>query len=779
MNDTRSAVASAPLDHMTDAVIVMDVEGRIVDWPSSAEALFGWARTEAVGRLAASLLIPNRFRDAFSETLDRLVSPCDDSLVPHHMEVSSLDKSGEEFLLDFTVTRLEVEGKRFLFGQARNLSDSRRREEHSSRQSVQFQLHNHTAALSSVGESLQASLTKSLDTLCSIAGWPAGIALALDYSDRTALKEKARHVAGDDRLQKFQTDHPFFQAPCDRGFLGRIWKSKEPAWTQEFHNLDPFCTPGLSDLGFRAAFGLPVLADEEIVAVLVFFAWEKTVPDSNMRMLIENLCEQLGRVVERSRWIEERARLAAIVDSSYDAIISKDLQGRIISWNQGAEQTYGYAAEEVLGQSARLLLPEGMEEEESSVADVVSTGHRLKLFETRRRCKDGSIIDVALTVSPIRDSRGRIVGASSIERNVTFPKQREKELRLAKRDAEKANQAKSEFLANISHELRTPMNAILGMVNLSLGEELSDVMRDYLTTAYESAQTLLYLLNDLLDFSRMSAGHLELENEPFRLRETLDTAMKSLSIRASEKGLELACQINKHVPHFLRGDAMRLRQVIVNLAGNAIKFTDQGEVVVDVRALSQRNSEVFLQFSVRDTGIGIPQEDQQKIFSPFTQVDASTTRNETGSGLGLAIVRELVGKMGGTVGLESEPGRGSHFYFTVPFEILPDANAAPHSTELVDLPVLVVDDNRTNQMILEESLSNWSMRPTVVGSAKAALEGAAKSRGRRTAFSLVDRGCAHAGNGRLPARRRAQRETAGDGRADDGAHVVVGGSADL
>ena len=247
-------------------------------------------------------------------------------------------------------------------------------------------------------------------------------------------------------------------------------------------------------------------------------------------------------------------------------------------------------------------------------------------------------------------------------------------------------------------------------------------MRDYLTTAYESAQTLLYLLNDLLDFSRMSAGHLELENEPFRLRETLDTAMKSLSLRASEKGLELACQINTHVPNFLRGDAMRLRQIIVNLAGNAIKFTDQGEVVVDVRALSRRDSEAFLRFSVRDTGIGISKEDQQKIFSPFTQVDASTTRNETGSGLGLAIVRELVGKMGGTICLESEPGRGSHFYFTVPFEVLPDARLTQGTTELVELPVLVVDDNRTNQVILEETLSNWSMRPTVVGSAKAALE---------------------------------------------------------
>jgi PAS domain S-box-containing protein len=487
----------------------------------------------------------------------------------------------------------------------------------------------------------------------------------------------------------------------------------------------------------ETVFGFPVIADEEIIAILVFCAWEEIVPHPDLLMVIDNLRHQLGRMVERKRWIEERARLAAIVDSSYDAIIGKDLDGRIITWNHGAEQVYGYQPHEVLGKSIRMLLPLGMEEEESSVTDVVATGHRLKMFETKRRCKDGTIIDVALAVSPIRDSRGRIVGSSSIERDVTLRKKKDKELLQAKREAEQANRAKSEFLANISHELRTPMNAILGMLHLSLGEDLSEPQRDYLKTAHESAQTLLYLLNDLLDFSRMAAGHMELEHEPFRLRETLDMAIKSLSLKASEKGLELACHIGKNVPNALSGDAVRLRQIIVNLAGNGIKFTDQGEVVVNVNVQSQSGNQVALRFSVRDTGIGIPKQHQEKIFAPFTQVDASTTRNETGSGLGLAIVRELVGKMGGTIGLESEPGRGSHFYFTVPFEVLPEVRTAPDGQELFGLPVLVVDDNRTNQVILEETLANWSMRPTVVGSAKAALKAIQDAEGQGASFPLI------------------------------------------
>lgn len=738
MTDPAATGPNPPWDETANAVLVMDTDGRIVEWPQTAEAMFGFRRSEAVGRLAASLLITDPRRDAFHECLEWLSSePADAAARNQRLEIVARHKSGEEIVIDLTLTRLNGQEPPLLLGQVRNLSSRIKHEADSSRERMESRLLGQVAALSSVESSFHESLQKCLDTLCGITGWPLGFALLRDPSHLHLATNHLWHMAADERLRGIQPEQFPIEVPKDEGFIGHIWRTGEPSWTSEWGEDDPLLTPALLEPGFQMVFGFPVIADEEIIAVLVFFDWEERIPNGDMMMVIDNLRHQLGRMVERKRWIEERARLAAIVDSSYDAIIGKDLNGRIITWNQGAEQVYGYTAQEVLGQSIRMLLPFGMEEEEPSVTEVVATGHRLNMFETKRRCKDGTVIDVALAVSPIRDSRGRIVGSSSIERDVTLRKKKDTELLHAKREAEQANQAKSEFLANISHELRTPMNAILGMLHLSLGEDLTEPLRDYLKTAHESAQTLLYLLNDLLDFSRMSAGHLELENEPFRLRETLDMAIKSLSLKASEKGLELACHISPHVPNSLKGDAVRLRQIIINLAGNGIKFTDQGEVVVNVNVQSQSGNHAALRFSVRDTGIGIPKQHQEKIFAPFTQVDASTTRNETGSGLGLAIVRELVGKMGGTIGLESEPGQGSHFYFTAPFEVLPETRAAQDSQELYDLRVLVVDDNRTNQVILEETLSNWSMRPTVVGSAKAALKVLEEAQNAEEPFPLV------------------------------------------
>ncbi|MCA9228494.1 MAG: PAS domain S-box protein, partial [Planctomycetales bacterium] len=291
---------------------------------------------------------------------------------------------------------------------------------------------------------------------------------------------------------------------------------------------------------------------------------------------------------------QERVRLADIVDSSYDAIIGRSLDGTIVSWNRGAERTYGYSAEEAIGRTIHLILPRRLEITEPNFASLIRHGEPFQQFETLRRRKDGSLIDVSLTVSPTFDVDGCLIGVSTIERDITQRKQREQELHSAKEAAESANRAKSEFLANISHELRTPMNAMVGMVELSLGEQISPLVRDYLQTASESTQVLLSLVNDLLDFSRMEAGRFEIEPEPFHLRQLLDEAMRTLSLRAHERGLELACYVEADVPDHLEGDGRRLRQIVINLAGNSIKFTEQGEVVVHVMVERRDDDEVTL-----------------------------------------------------------------------------------------------------------------------------------------------------------------------------------------
>src|SRR5271157_2002792 len=404
-------------------------------------------------------------------------------------------------------------------------------------------------------------------------------------------------------------------------------------------------------------------------------------------------------------------QLAAIVASSDDAIIGKNLDSIITSWNFGAERIFGYTYNEMIGTSITRLIPPDRQEEEREILSRIRRGEHCDHFETIRLAKDGRQLNCSVTVSPIKDSTGNVVGASKVMRDITERKRAERELHRAKEAAEAANRAKSQFLANMSHEIRTPMNGVIGMTGLLLDGELNPQQREFAEIIRASSETLLTIIRDILDFSKIESGKLVFEFLDFDLVETVESSLELLADAAHGKGIELACEIAPNVHARLRGDSGRLRQILTNLVGNAIKFTAKGEVVVRVSIASETLTQATVRFEVEDTGIGISPAVQDRLFQPFSQADGSTTRKYGGTGLGLAISKHLVAIMEGQIGVQSEAEKGSKFWFTVKLVKQLCPVVSREIIKVCDHRVLVVDDNSTNRKILGHQLLAWKMQP--------------------------------------------------------------------
>ncbi len=453
---------------------------------------------------------------------------------------------------------------------------------------------------------------------------------------------------------------------------------------------------------------------------------------NNMANNTESLLVSLGTSESKNRL------LATIVEQSSEAIWTRDLEGVITTWNAGATTMLGYSAAEVVGRKLDIdTSPPG---DETMRLTRLGVGERFS-YDTKATTESGTEIDMQVALAPLINDANECIGTIAVGRDVTQSKRAEEALRQARGAAEAANLAKSSFLARMSHEIRTPMNGVLGMTELLLETGLSSVQRKYAETVQSSGKNLLAIINDVLDFSKIEAGKLEIEEVNLDLRQSLEDIVDLLAERAHVKGLELACRIPADLNTLVKGDPLRLGQILTNLTGNAIKFTQKGSVVISLTREAQTDSAVTVRFEVTDTGEGISTESQLRIFEEFSQADGSTTRKHGGSGLGLAISRQLVEMMGGQLQVKSVLGAGATFWFTCKFLLQPNAPRDPsHSAltgALTGLKTLIVESSSVSRGILLSQICNWGMRVRVAETPEHGLELLRQAVAQKEPFDLA------------------------------------------
>jgi len=580
-----------------------------------------------------------------------------------------------------------------------------------------------TARALTESPTLEEAAPRMLEAVCRPLGWQCGATWEVNRARNRMRCVGTWHAPG---LPLDEFTAATMQTTFERGIglPGRVWERREPAWIPDVIHDTNFPRATVAErVDLHAAFALPIMQGRRCSGVLEFFSRDIREPSPDLLAMMTTICSQIGLFIERKRASDDLDRFFKL---SLDLLAVATFDGYFVRVNPAWHDVMGLSEEELRSTPFMDFVHPDDRDATTQAMSALVTGERVINFENRYRAKDGSyhwlqwfsapFPQQGLVYATARDITERKAAESELRRLV-------KELEVARTRAEQATVAKGEFLANMSHEIRTPMNAIIGMTDLTLQTKLTAQQREYVRTARESAEALMTVIDDILDVSKIEARRLTLERVPFSVRDTIEDSVKLLAPRADQKGLELSCRIAPDVPASLVGDPGRLRQVLLNLVGNAVKFTDHGEVGVDVTVAEHSDRDVLLRCTVRDTGIGIPEEKRWEIFGAFVQADASTTRRYGGTGLGLTISTQLVEMMGGRLWLESEPGKGSQFHFVVRLDLhRRDETSTSPAFDLRALHALVVDDNATNRRILTEILESWQMTALGAASAGAAIE---------------------------------------------------------
>ncbi|WP_435016174.1 response regulator [Tundrisphaera sp. TA3] len=733
-SEAEATKLSLVASRTSNAVLICDREGR-VEWVNDGfSRISGYEASEILGRTPFDLL---HGPDSDWEALRRLEAAVQAGR-PFRAELLHYARGMRKFWADVEVQPIfDAEGVLVHYLMILNdVTDRRRSEERLAVQHAATRILAASSALEDAIPPLLEGIGRSLG-IDAVEYWKVDAA--------AGLLRLAGHWSASRRAESMYADGPdgVTFAP-GVGLPGRIWESVEPAWVADLGQDEAFVRQEAARrAGLVHGFGFPVAGKGGVAGVIVMFARDVLPADPVLLRVLSSLGHQVGQFIDRKKGEaevrESEERFRTLADNVPMMIWLADADLNATWFNKVWFDFTGGDMAQALHQGwAELIHPDDLEPLRAILARA-RADHLTYKAEFRLLRRDGEWRWILTQGVPRRLADGTLLGFVGSCLDVT-------DMKGAREIAEAANRAKSEFLANMSHEIRTPMNGVIGMTELALDTELSPRQREYLGLVRSSADALLTLINDILDFSKIEAGKLDLDPVSFDLREVLDDTMRILAQRAHAKGLELACRIPSSVPDAVIGDPGRLRQIIVNLVGNAIKFTERGEVLVSVEVEPGEEAGpggAILRFTVVDTGIGIPHEKRQSIFAPFEQADGSTTRKYGGTGLGLAISSKLVEMMGGRIWVEGQPGWGSTFAFTGQFGVDEAARPAPPPPQagiIIGLPILIVDDNQTNRRILVEILSNWQARPVAVASAAEALAAIrrAERAGEPFAMALID-----------------------------------------
>lgn len=707
----------AVLNTVVDGIITINDRGEIQSFNPSAENILGYRAEEVIGQ-NIKMLMPNPYHDEHDGYLSNYLTGGDAKVIGIGREVEAKHKNGTIIPIELGISEVKIEDQRMFVGIIRDISQRKQAED---------DLLKRTKELTDSQSRLEAVLSTVVDGIITIN--TKGVVKSFNPAAERILQYSADEV------------------------LGRNVKMLMP---DPYHHEHDGYLKHYADTGEKKIIGIgrEVEARKRDGTIFSMELGLSELEVSGEKMFV-GIIRDVSERKKSERELEDSSEcLQAVLDTVVDGIITIDEDAYISAFNPAAEKIFGYKADEVIGKNVKMLMPENYKKEHDGyVKNYLETGHAKVIGigrEVEAQRKDGSTFPMELGISEMQISGKRMfVG---IIRDISERKKAERkflkyaeDLEWKSMEAEEANDMKSDFLATMSHEIRTPMNGIFGMAELIADSELKPGQRKHIETLMSSAESLLVLIDDILDFSKIEAGKLEIDPIPINLHDIVDNISSLFSIKIQDKDVELLVRYTPKTPDHVIGDPTRIRQIISNLVSNAIKFTEKGHVLISVEKVVSTGilseNKVTIKVSVSDTGIGLEPGTQEKIFDKFSQADSSTTRNYGGTGLGLPICKSLAEMMGGEIGLDSELGKGSAFWFTMELEetapIIVEGEEKIDISSLKGLKVLIVDDLEVNDIALTEWVNSFGMQCDTCRSAKNALIMFGKEKSNNNPYNIV------------------------------------------